>query len=123
MEKIIKRHTISFKNAFAGLAWAYKTQPNYVIHLLLSGVALFAGYFFSIRYEEWLVIILTITIGLVVETLNTAIEVTTDAIDTSIRNDIKIAKDTAAAAMLTYAVGAFIIAFLIFYPRITHLLQ
>ena len=123
MEKIIKQHTISFRNAFSGLFWAYRTQPNYIIHFLLSGGALFAGYYFSIRYEEWLVIILTITIGLVVETVNTAIEVTTDAIDDSIREDIKIAKDPAAAAMLTYAIGAFIIALLIFYPRVLNLLQ
>jgi len=32
----IKRHTISFRHAFDGLAWCLKTQPNYKIHLAFS---------------------------------------------------------------------------------------
>lgn len=59
-----------------------------------------------------------ITVGLVIETINTGLEQTTDAIDRKIREDIKIAKDVAAAAMLLYAVGAFIMATLIFLPKI-----
>ena len=56
--------------------------------------------------------------GLAIETINTAIEETTDAIDIKIREDIKIAKDVSAAAMLIYAIGATIIALMIFVPKI-----
>ena len=55
--------------------------------------------------------------GLVVETINTAIESTTDAIDTKIREDIRISKDVSAAAMLIYAIGSTIIAMMIFVPK------
>lgn len=67
-------------------------------------------------------IIMLITVGLVIETLNTGLEQTTDAIDRKIREDIKIAKDVAAAAMLIYAAGSFIIACFIFIPRILALI-
>jgi diacylglycerol kinase len=60
-------------------------------------------------------------VGLVIETVNTAIEETCDAIDTSIRPEIKLAKDTAAAAMLIFAIGAATLAGFIFIPHIISL--
>ena len=114
---MFKKHTISFKNAFNGLVWSLKTQPNYRIHLSLSLLALGLGFLLKISYIEYLIIILLITVGLVIETLNTAIEAATDAIDTKIREDIRITKDVSAAAMLIYAIGATITALIIFIPK------
>jgi diacylglycerol kinase len=76
------------------------------------------GFWLQISYIEFLIIIFLITVGLVIETINTAIESTTDAIDTRIREDIRISKDVAAAAMLVYAIGATVIAMMIFIPKI-----
>ena len=115
---MIKKHKISFKNAFNGLIWALRTQPNYKIHLFFSALALIGAWFFKIKYYEAVTIILLIIIGLVIETINTGIEATTDAIDKQMRQDIKIAKDVSAAAMLVFAIGAIIIACFIFLPRI-----
>ena len=115
---MIKRHTISLKNAFAGLIWALKTQPNYRVHLFLSFLAIVGGIFFAISYSEWLTIMVLITLGFSIETINTALEATNDAIDQKWRQEIKIAKDLAAGAMLFFAIGAFIIASIIFVPKI-----
>lgn len=115
---MIRKHTISFKHAFDGLVAALSTQPNYRIHLALSLISIVGGIYFKIDYVEFLIIGVLITIGLVVETVNTAIEETCDAIDESIRPDIKIAKDTAAAAMLIFAIGSAVLAGCIFIPRI-----
>lgn len=119
---MLKRHTISFKHALDGLIWALRTQPNYRIHIFLSLLAVIGSIAFRITYMEFLLIIFLITVGLVIETLNTGLEQTTDAIDRKIREDIKIAKDVAAAAMLIYAIGSFIIACFIFVPRIIALI-
>lgn len=118
---MFKKHTISLKNAYNGLVWSMKTQPNYRIHLFLSLASIIGGFLLKISYFEFLLIIFLITVGLVIETINTAIEEATDAIDMKIREDIKIAKDVSAAAMLVYAIGSFIIAFIIFVPRIINL--
>jgi diacylglycerol kinase len=118
---MLKKHTISFKNAFNGLVWSLKTQPNYRIHLSLSLASLGLGFWLKISYFEFLLIVFLITVGLVIETINTAIEEATDAIDTKIREDIRIAKDVSAAAMLIYAIGAIVIALMIFVPKIIKL--
>lgn len=118
MKKIIDRHTISFKNAFAGIFWAFKTQPNYQVHFFLSFVSLLSAVFLRISYFEWLVIILLIFLGFVIETINTALEAATDAIDRRWRQEIKIAKDVSAAAMLIFAIGASVLAIIIFIPKI-----
>lgn len=115
---MLKRHSISIGHAIDGLVWSLKTQPNYRIHLFLSILSIIGGIVLKISYFEFLLIIFLITVGLVVETINTGLEQTTDAIDQKIREDIKIAKDVSAAAMLIYALGAFIIACFIFIPRI-----
>lgn len=115
---MIKKHTISIKNAWNGLKWAITTQPNYRIHILLSVLALGGGWFFRITYPEFLTIGVLIIMGFTIETINTAIEEASDAIDTKWREDIKITKDVSAGAMLAFALGALIIAAVIFVPRI-----
>lgn len=115
---MFKRHTISIKHALDGLIWSLKTQPNYRIHLFLSLVSLIFSFIYKISYFEFLLILFLITVGLVIETINTGLEQTNDAIDKKIREDIKIAKDVSAAAMLIYAIGASIIALIIFLPKI-----
>ncbi len=112
-----RKHSISIKNALNGILWAYKTQPNYQVHVVLSIIVVAAGVFFNIQMFEWLVLVLTISTGLVIETINTSIESATDAITREWKDEIRIAKDTAAAAMLTHAVGSLIIAGIIFIPK------
>lgn len=119
---MIKRHTISFKHAFDGLLLSLKTQPNYQIHLSLSLLALIGAVLLQISYYETLLIIVLIFIGLTIETINTSLENTNNAIDKNIREDIRVAKDAAAGAMLIYALGAFTIACIIFVPKIVGLM-
>lgn len=118
MNQAVKKSTSAFENASAGLFWALRTQPNYRVHLLLATAAIAAGYFLEISYFEWLVVITLIFVGLIIETINTTIEATTDAIDKKWRRDLKIAKDVSAASMLIFAVGAFILAGIIYLPKI-----
>lgn len=119
---MIKKHTISFYHAIEGLIWALKTQPNYKIHLSLSVMALIGGYVLKVDYYEFLIIVLLIIIGFSIETINTSIEQVADAIDIKWRSDLKIVKDVSAGAMLCFAIGAFLIACIIFIPKILSLL-
>jgi len=114
----LHKHGISFKHAFDGVVWAFKTQPNYQIHLALSFISIFGGLFFHISQSEFLMLALLITMGLAIETINTAIEKTADAVTTEYNEHIKIAKDVAAGAMLIFAMGAFVVACVIFVPKI-----
>ena len=111
-------HTISFKHAWDGLTQAVSTQPNFAVHLFFSTLAIVAGIALNISGLEWIVIALTVVVGLVIELVNTAIESTVDLITRKYNRLAKIAKDTAAAAMLVYAVGALVVAAVIFVPKI-----
>lgn len=118
----MKEHTLSLKNATAGLLWVIKTQRNFKIELFLSFISILGGFYFRITYVEFLIIGTLITIGLVIEVINTAIEEAIDAIHKDWQEAIKIAKDVAASAMLIFSIGAFIIACIIFIPHILKLL-
>ena len=115
---MIKRHTDAIGHATDGLMWAIRTQPNYRIHLLLTLTAILGGMFFHITYNEWLIIIVFIITGLIVETLNTSIEKMGDAVDKNFNEDIKISKDVSAAAMLLVSLGAILVSGIIFIPKI-----
>lgn len=114
----LRKHHISFKNAFSGLIWAFTTQPNFRIHLFLASLAILLGVILRITYIEMVIIVLTIIIGLGVEMVNTSIESMTDLITTEYRQNAKIAKDVSAGMMLFTAIGAIIVACLIFLPRL-----
>jgi len=115
---MIKKQVYSFKNALEGIAWIFKTQRNFKIHLFLSFLAVSGGVLFQISTQEFLVVFLLIGIGLAIETLNTAIEEAIDAIHKDWTEEIKIAKDVSAAAMLIFSLCALLAAGIIFIPRL-----
>lgn len=116
--EVLRKHHISFKNAFNGLIWAFTTQPNFRVHFILAAAALILGFVLKITYTEMTILVLTIVFGLGVEMVNTSIESMTDLITTQYHENAKIAKDVAAGMMLLTAIGAVIVASLIFLPRL-----
>lgn len=114
---------ISFRNAFGGLLWCYRTQPNLGIHTLAAVVAIGLGLFLQIERSEWLILLLTISSVFVAEFFNTALEVVTDALKTHKRTEqddfyIMVAKDIAAGAVLVTALLAIVVGLIIFLPRL-----
>jgi len=106
----------SFKNAINGLVFAFKTQRNFKVHLVISFLVLIFSLWLSIGLENFLFLLLAIFLGLTVEMANTAFEKTLDAVNGSYDPKIKIAKDVAAGMMLLMAVGLALIGLLILLP-------
>jgi diacylglycerol kinase len=121
MRELLRRHTVSFKNAFAGIVWALQTQPNFRIHVTLSLIAILLGLWLGITFLEMTVIVFTIILGLSSEMINTAIEAMTDLITTEYHKEAKIAKDVAAGMMLMTAIGAVLIACFVYGPYLWRL--
>lgn len=115
---MIQKHAASFGHAWEGLVWAFKTQINYRIHISLIIVSVTAGILLDISPTEWLVVLVLSTLGLSIETINTAIEQLGDAVTQEYNKHIKAAKDVSAGAMLIYSVGAGIGGLIIFIPKI-----
>ena len=116
MKELLRQHHISFKNAFSGVVWSFRTQPNFRIHTLLSLLVIFTAFFFQIERIEYVVLVFAIVLGFASEMLNTSVEAMTDLITTEWKTEAKIAKDVAAGMMLLTAVGTTLIALVVFYP-------
>ncbi len=117
-----KRLINSFKYAFEGLKYAFKYEQNILVHFLATFLAIILGIVFKISETEWLVIFLIIGLVIATELINTSIEATIDLITNEINPIAKIAKDTAAAAVLVFGFTALAIAVVIFIPKIIALL-
>ena len=117
-KKGINRLFKSFKYAFEGLKYAFKYEQNILVHTLATIVVIIAGIFFKIKPFEWLT--LTLIIGLVIATelINTSIEATIDLVTKEVHPLAKVAKDTAAAAVLVFGLTAIVIGLIIFIPKI-----
>jgi len=107
----------SFSYALHGIRYAYKTQANFRIHLVLLILVCIAGFFFAITRMEWLLIIICSMMVLSFELMNTAIEYLCDTITKDLHPRIKIIKDVSAAAVLVCAAVAVIVALIIFVPK------
>ena len=121
-KKGINRLFKSFKYAYEGLKYAFKYEQNILVHFLATILVIIAGIFFKISMTEWLV--LTLIIGLVIATelINTSIEATIDLVTKEVHPLAKVAKDTAAAAVLIFGITAIIIGLIIFVPKFIELI-
>jgi diacylglycerol kinase (ATP) len=110
--------SISFKYAWAGISYAFQTQRNFRIHVILGGLALGLGAFLHLSAVEMSIVGLTIGAVLSMELLNTAIE---SVVDLTVKQNYhelaRIAKDCAAAAVLIAALAAIGVASSLILPR------
>ncbi len=121
--KVASNLFTSFKYAWAGISYAFKTQRNFRIHVSVCVLAL--GLSISLRLEAIEVVVIGITSGLVLtlELLNTALESLVDLTVKQTYHDLaKIAKDCAAGAVLISAFVAIFVASILILPALTKLI-
>lgn len=112
----------SFGYAFQGITKAFKSEPNFRIHITAGILALLAAYFFKFTKLEWLILALTIGLVIILELVNTAVEVITNILSPHYSPRAKIIKDVSAASVAIAAILAIIVGLVLFLPRILHLL-
>ncbi|MBP7087860.1 MAG: diacylglycerol kinase family protein [Candidatus Omnitrophica bacterium] len=105
----------SFKFAYQGLVFAFRTQTNLRIHILLGTLVVILGIIFKLNSFELVVLSLVITSVIFAELMNTALEISLDWINGSKYNPlVKIVKDMTAAAVLLTSINAVIVGVIIF---------
>ena len=114
----IKRLFKSFKYAFDGLKYAFKYEQNILVHTLATILVIIFGIYFKLSSLEWVAIFLSIGLVIATELINTSIEATIDLITNQVNPLAKIAKDTAAGAVLVFGFTALVIGLIIFLPKI-----
>jgi diacylglycerol kinase len=114
VEKFLK----GFGFAFKGLIYAFKTQLNFKVHTALAVVIVCLGWYYNCNSTEWLWILLAISSVLIIELINTAIEVLTDLVSPAYHPKAGIVKDVSAAAVLIAAFFAVAVGLIILVPKI-----
>ncbi|NJN76649.1 MAG: diacylglycerol kinase family protein [Synechococcaceae cyanobacterium RL_1_2] len=109
----------SFLYAWSGITYSFTTQRNFKIHTFIGSTAIVLGVLLKITAIEMGIVALTISLVLVLELVNTALESVVDlTVKQSYHDLAKIAKDCAAGAVLISAMTALFVAGLIFLPPI-----
>jgi diacylglycerol kinase (ATP) len=110
----------SFNYAIDGLIFVLRTQRNMRIHFALAGMVLALSLAVGVTGIEFILLLFAISMVVTAELMNTAIEAVIDVTTTSFDPMAKIAKDVAAAAVLVTALTSAIIAYVIFYPKLSN---
>ncbi|MHC1683476.1 MAG: diacylglycerol kinase [Clostridiaceae bacterium] len=114
-----KKVVDSFNYAIEGIIYAVRTQRNMRIHMLVSLLILTACFFYNLSKGEILILTLSITLVIFAELINTAIECTIDIISNYYHPLAKIAKNTAAGAVLVTAINAVFVGYIIFWDKLS----
>ena len=114
----MKRLLESFNHAISGIIDAVRTQRNMKIHTLVSVLILLSCFLVDLSKLEFLILSLTITSVFVAEMINTAIEAAI-YLNTNYYHPLaKVAKNTAAGAVLITAINAIIVGYIIFWDKL-----
>ena len=108
----------SFRFALAGVVYLLRTQRNARIEVAIGIVAVGAGALLRLAAIEWAVLVLTICLVLILEGLNTALELAVDLASPEAHPKAKAAKDLAAGMVLIAAAGSLIVGLLLFGPKL-----
>ncbi len=112
---------MSLKNAYLGLLYCFKTQRNMVIHLAAGIVILLLALFLQVSLTGLLFLLTAISMVIVAEAFNTAIEKAIDLYTRERSELAKISKDVAAGAVLLTAFFAVIVGLIVLGPPLWRL--
>jgi len=110
----------SFKYAFAGIIYTFRTQANAWIHAIGGVLALAAGFFLRISSGEWIFVVIAIGSVITAEIFNTSMEALVDLVSPEHQEKARVVKDLSAGAALITSLMALIIGCIIFIPKILH---
>ena len=102
----------AFNAAIEGIIYTFKFERNMKIHYFLAVVVLTASLFLGLKRLEMILLVFAISLVVIAEMFNTAIEKTILA---------KIAKDVAAGGVLIAALNSAVVGYLLFYNKLTEL--
>ncbi len=118
----MKKFFRGFGYAFNGIAHAAKTQLNFRVELVTAALSVCLGFALHISANEWQWVMLNITLVLMAELLNTAVEFLTDLVSPGYNELAGRVKDVSAGAVLVSCFFALISGSIIFLPKLIALI-
>lgn len=116
----MRRLARSFRFAFAGLGHLLRTQQNFRIEVVLGAAAVGLGAWLRLTPVEWAALAIVIALVLILEGVNTSLELAVDLASPRIDPRAKAAKDIAASTVLVAALASIAVALALFLPRLAN---
>ncbi|OGY23746.1 MAG: hypothetical protein A2Y57_04435 [Candidatus Woykebacteria bacterium RBG_13_40_7b] len=116
------RSPLGLNESYQGLREIFLSQRNFRIQLFIAFITILAGFIFGISFFEWLVLLILIALVLGFEVINTGLEKTLDLVEKDLHEDVRIAKDISAGAVLLVSIAAALAGLLIFLPKIIRII-
>ncbi len=108
----------SFNAAVEGFIYVLKTERNMRTHFLSALFFLLLGVYLGFSTVEIMVLAITITLVLIVEMINTAVELTINMVKTEEHPRARIIKDVSAGAVLLASINAAIVGYILFAKKV-----
>ncbi len=108
----------SFNYAAAGIVYSIQSQRNMKIHMTAALLVLGLSVYLRISSREFLIIFFAITLVIMAELFNTAIEAVVDLYVQEYHPLARTAKNVAAGAVLLAALNSIVVAYIIIFPRL-----
>lgn len=117
----VRKLVDSFNYAINGIIHSVRTQRNMRIHFATALAVLTACFIYDISKVEFMILAVTITMVIAAELTNTAIESAIDLTTNYYHPLAKIAKNSAAGAVLVTAINAILVGYIIFWDKLTNI--
>lgn len=111
----------AFNDAIEGILYTFKFERNMKIHYLGSALVLVVSLFLNLSRIEMIMLLLSISLVVVAEMFNTAVEKTIDLVTDEYHVLAKIAKDVAAGGVLVAALNSVVVGYILFFDKLTEL--
>lgn len=108
----------AWKKAFSGIWYTIKTQRNLKVQLIIACIVIAASVYFKVTITEAMFLTFATMLVIIIEVVNTAIEVAVNLCTDKFHPLAKITKDVSAGAVVLAALNAVIIAVFIFVSKI-----
>lgn len=117
----MKKLLDSFNFAIQGIIYSVRSQRNMRIHMVSALIVLTACFFYDLSRIEFLIVIMTISMVIAAELMNTAIEYAIDATTNYYHPLAKLAKNAAAGGVLVTAINAVVVGYVVFWDKLKNI--
>lgn len=108
----------AWKKAFSGIWYAIRTQRNLKIQLVIAMIVIICAICFKLNITQCMFLAFATMLVIITEVINTAIEEAVNVATDKFHPIAKIAKDTAAGAVVLASLNAIIMAIFILIQKI-----
>lgn len=112
----------SFTYAFKGLLKTFREEQNLRIQAAIAVIVVILGLYLKISSWDWSILIIAITLVILMEIANSAVERVTDVLKPRIDGYVKEIKDIMAAAVMLSSLAAVVIGIIILGPYFVQLI-